>query len=215
MLLTEKAKAKVEINKLKIDLRLDFKVIENLHYALQDNIILSYLNIDYKIDFLDLLEKLEEYNEGFLALFLNVCCDCKYDILEIDKELKTLKQEEKEHLLLILRSLIIQSLVFNNKDEENNADKKEDDDNEKDEDKFEQWFNYFYCLAIDKLKMTLSDFYNSTPSQLKERSYRFNQEQKNIYIMTYCEVMNARNGNVERKQDVEEVTDMYQFISRI
>ena len=211
MLLTEKATATVEINKLKIDLVLDFRVIENLNYALQDNVILNYLKIREKIDFLDLLGRLEEYDERFLALFLNVSCDCKYTIIEIDRELKTLKREEKEYLSIVLRSLIIQSLIFLN-EEERAEDKKEN--NEEDNNKFEEWFNHFYCIAIDKLKMSLEDFYNSTPAQLKERDYRFNQQQKNIFIMTYCDIMKARNGkrNIKR-EEVEEVSDMYQFIN--
>lgn len=214
MLLTEKATAIVEINKLKIDLALDFRIIENLHYALRDNIILNYLKIEEKLDFLDLLGRLEEYNERFLALFLNVSCDCKYTIIDIDRELKTLKREEKEYLLLVLRSLIIQSLIFVN--EEESVEDKKENNKEYDSNKFEKWFNYFYCLAIDKLKMTLSDFYNSTPAQIKERSYRFNQEQKNIYINTYCDIMKARNSKVNIKKDeIEEVSDMYQFINRI
>ena len=214
MLLTEKATAIVEINKLKIELGLDFRIIENLHYALKDNVILNYLKIKEKIDFLDLLGRLEEYDERFLALFLNVSCDCKYTIIEIDRELKTLKKEEKEYLSIVLRSLIIQSLIFLN-EEESTEDKKENNE-EGDNNKFEKWFNYFYCLAIDKLKMTLSDFYNSTPAQIKERAYRFNQEQKKIYIMTYCDIMKARNRNRNIKiEEVEEVSDMYQFINRI
>lgn len=214
MLLTEKAKATVEINKITIDLRLDFRVIENLHYGLQDEVILNYLNMGYKIDFLDLLGKLEEYDERFLTLFLNVSCDCKYTIIDIDRELKTLKREEKEYLSLVLRSLIIQSLIFVN--EEESKEEKIEDNEEYDNDKFEKWFNYFYCLAIDKLKMPLSDFYNSTPAQIKERVYRFNQDKKNIYIMTYCDIMKARNSNVNIEgEDVEEVEDMYQFINRI
>lgn len=214
MLLTEKATAIVEINKLKINLRLDFRIIENLHYALKDNVILNYLKIEEKIDFLDLLGRLEEYDERFLALFLNVCCDCKYTIIEIDRELKTLKREEKEYLSMVLRSLIIQSLIFVN--EEERAEDKKENNEEYYNNKFEKWFNYFYCLAIDKLKMTLSAFYNSTPAQIKERSYRFNQEQKNTYIMTYCNIMKSRNSNVNtKKEEVEEVSDMYQFINRI
>lgn len=213
MLLTEKAIAKIKLNELEIDLKIDFKVIENLHYALKEEVILNYLKIEKNLDFLDLLGLLEDFNNEILSLFLNVACDCKYTIAEIDRELKTLKENEREGLLLILKSLIIDSLMFKSDEEE--KEREDEDEKEEDERKFEKWFNYFYCIARDRLKLTLEEFYQSTPAQLKERIYRFNLEEKNILINVYCEVMNARNGATTEKKETIETTDMYDFIRRI
>lgn len=215
MLLTEKASAIIELDKYKIDLRLDFKVIENLHYALQDEFICTYLNIG-KMDVLDFISMLENYNESILILLLNVCSDGEYSILETKKLIEGIDDGSKESIFLIFRSVAMQSLIFINKDEENTQeDTKEESNNDN---KFEEWFNYYYCMAIDKLRMSLEEFYKSTAAQIKERVYRFNLDKKNLYIMTYCDIVKSRNENAteNKTQDLEEAAiDVFDFFNRI
>lgn len=215
MLLTEKASAIIELYKYKIDLRLDFKVIENLHYALQDEFICTYLNIG-KMDVLDFISMLENYNESILILLLNVCSDGEYSILETKKLIEGIDDGSKESIFLIFRSVAMQSLIFINKDEENTQeDTKEESNNDN---KFEEWFNYYYCMAIDKLRMSLEEFYKSTAAQIKERVYRFNLDKKNLYIMTYCDIVKSRNENAteNKTQDLEEAAiDVFDFFNRI
>lgn len=216
MLLTEKASAIIELDKYKIDLRFDFKVIENLHYALKDDFICTYLGIE-KMDVLDFIATLENYNEGILILLLNVSSNGEYSILELKKLMEIIDDRSKESIFLIFRSVAMQSLIFINKDQENSEENTQEDTKE-DDNKFEEWFNYYYCMAIDKLKMNLEEFYKATPAQIKERVYRLNLDKKNLYIMTYCDVMKARseNATVNNKiQDIEEVTDVFDFFNRI
>lgn len=217
MLLTEKANARIELDDYKIDLRFDFKVIENLHYALKDDFICTYLGIE-KMDVLDFISKLESYNEGTLILLLNVCSNGEYSILELKKLLEIIDDMSKESIFLIFKSVVMQSLIFINKEEKENEESVKDTKEESNDDnKFEEWFNYYYCMSIDKLSMSLEEFYKATPSQIKERVYRLNLDKKNLYIMTYCEVMNARSENTNNNKisEVEEATNMYDFFSRI
>lgn len=217
MLLTEKANARIELDDYKIDLRFDFKVIENLHYALKDDFICTYLGIE-KMDVLDFISKLESYNEGTLILLLNVCSNGEYSILELKKLLEIIDDVSKESIFLIFKSVVMQSLIFINKEEKENEESVKDTKEESNDDnKFEEWFNYYYCMSIDKLSMSLEEFYKATPSQIKERVYRLNLDKKNLYIMTYCEVMNARSENTNNNKisEVEEATNMYDFFSRI
>lgn len=218
MLLTEKASAIIELDKYKIDLRLDFKVIENLHYALQDEFICTYLNIG-KMDVLDFISMLENYNESILILLLNVCSDGEYSILETKKLIEGIDDDSKESIFLIFRSVAMQSLIFINKDQENNEENTQEDTKESNNDnKFEEWFNYYYCMAIDKLRMSLEEFYKSTAAQIKERVYRFNLDKKNLYIMTYCDIVKSRNENAteNKTQDLEEAAiDVFDFFNRI
>lgn len=218
MLLTEKASARIELNDYKIDLRFDFKIIENLHYALKDDFICTYLGLE-KMDVLDFISTLENYNEGTLILLLNVCSNGEYSILELKKLLEEIDEMSKESIFLIFKSVVMQSLVFINKEEE--IEEKAEDTKEENEDdnKFETWFNYYYCMAIDKLNMDLEGFYKSTPAQIKERVYRLNLDKKNLYIMTYCDIVKARNENTNidkiKAPDIEEAKDVYDFFNRI
>lgn len=217
MLLTEKANAKIELDDYKINLRFDFKIIENLHYALNDDFICTYLGIE-KIGVLDFISTLENYNESILILLLNVCSNGEYSILELKKLLEVIDDMNKESIFLIFKTIIMQSLIFINKEEKENEESVEDNKKESNDDnKFEEWFNYYYCMAIDRLSMSLEEFYNATPSQIKERIYRLNLDKKNLYIMTYCEVMNARSKNTNKNKitEVEEATNMFDFFNRI
>lgn len=217
MLLTEKANARIELDDYKIDLRFDFKVIENLHYALKDDFICTYLCIE-KMDVLDFISKLEDYNEGILILLLNVCSNAEYSILELKKLMEIIDTMSKESIFLIFKTIIMQSLIFINKEEKENEESVEDTKEESNDDnKFEEWFNYYYCMSIDKLNMGLEEFYKATPSQIKERVYRLNLDKRNLYIMTYCEVMKARSENTNKNKipDIEEATNMYDFFNRI
>lgn len=214
MLLTEKAIANVEINNLEIDLRFDFKVIENLYYALREPFICNLLNVDDNITPLDLINLLENYNESYFILILYACGNGKYSLQEIIDIIKNTDLVDKEAIYYIYKSVVIQSLVFiEDKDDKNKKDNKSNSKKENEKIDFENWFNYYYCMAIDKLKMRLEEFYKSTACAIKERVHRVNVDKKNNYISAYAEVMNAKNSKPEVV--VEEATSMFDFINRI
>lgn len=214
MLLTEKAQANIVIGKINIDLKFDFRVMENLYYALNDEVICKRLKIN-NINPLELLSEMEEYNEEHLILIMHTCSNGIYDLEEIENTLKEVDEAEKISVHLIFKSIMVQSLIFIEKKDEEEMDKNDKKNSASRKVDFEEWFNYYYTMAIDKLKMNINDFYNSTASQIKERVYRVNIDKKNTYILAYVEVIKARNGKNSEVKEVEEVSSMYEFINKI
>ena len=214
MLLTEKAKLNINIESIDLEFKFDFRTIENLYYALKEELICRRINIFKKITPLDLLEEMEEYNESYLILMLHATSNAIYTIEEIEILLKELDIKEKLDIYLILKNIVIHSLIF--------IDKQEEKDNNTVEEKsikidFEKWFNHYFVMAIDKLKMSLDEFYNSTPAQIKERVHRVNVDKKNRYISAYCEIIDAKvnTENNSKLKKVEEVSDVWAFMRRI
>ena len=218
MLLTEKACLNIEINNLKIDFKFDFRVIENLYYGLAEEFICKKLKIK-NVTPLQLLEEIVEYNEGYLILLLHSSSNGFYDIDTIINEVNKVSNIDKENIYSIIKNIIIQSLIYIEPKEDDykksTSSKKENKGEKNYKEVFENWFNYYYTMAIDKLKMTLDHFYNSTPSQIKERVYRINVDKKNTYILAYCEVMKAKANNERNEPEVEDISNPWEFINRI
>ena len=212
MLLTEKPQLNIICGELNIDFNFNFRVIENLYFALKEEFICKKLSIE-SITPLELLEKLDnKFDEGYFILLLHSSSNGKYDIDTIYEELKKLDLTEKQSIYHMFKSIILQSLIYiESKTEEYKNEIKKEQRNSKEI--FEDWFNYYYTMSIDKLKVKMDEFYNSTPAQLKERINRVNIDKKNTYILSYVEVMKATSRAEENK--VEEVDNAFDFFKKI
>ncbi|EKY26551.1 hypothetical protein [Clostridium celatum] len=221
MLLTEIPQLNITINDLDINFKFNFKIIENLYYGLSDKIICKKLNIKY-ITPLQLLEGMENYNEGYFILLLHASADGRYSIDLIKSVINNTSIEDKQAIYFIIKSIIVQSLIYvEPKEDEDEKEVKSEQKKEIEGDKnykeiFENWYNYYYTMSVDKLKMSIEEFYNATATQIKERVYRINVDKKNTYILAYAEVVKAR-GQVQEsnKPLVEEVSNPWEFIKRI
>lgn len=210
MLLTENPKLNFKINDLDITFKFNFNTIQNLYYGLKDKIICKKLKIK-SITPLQLLEQLDkEFEDGYLVLLLHSAMDGNISLDKIIENVSDLDVITKKDILYIMKTIMVQSLVYIDKFEKKleNSKKEEKNDSLDAYDIFEDWFNYFYVMAIDKLKISFDEFLNSTAAQIKERIHRVNIDLR-INLGVY-------SPNIVEKEDtVEEVNDIRDFFNMI
>lgn len=210
MLLTENPKLNFKINDLDITFKFNFNTIQNLYYGLKDKIICKKLKIK-SITPLQLLEQLDkEFEDGYLILLLHSAMDGNISLDKIIENVSDLDVITKKDILYIMKTIMVQSLVYIDKFEKKseNSEKEEKNDSLDAYYIFEDWFNYFYVMAIDKLKISFDEFLNSTAAQIKERIHRVNIDLR-INLGVY-------SPNIVEKEDtVEEVNDIRDFFNMI
>ena len=210
MLLTENPKLNLKINDLDITFKFNFNTIHNLYYGLKDKIICKKLKIK-SITPLQLLEQLDkEFEDGYLVLLIHSSMDGNISLDKIIENVSDLDIITKKHILYIMKTVIVQSLVYIDKFEKKAESSKKEEKNEFLDayDIFEDWFNYFYVMAIDKLKISFDEFLISTAAQIKERINRVNTDLR-INLGVYS------SNIVEKEDTVEEVNDIRDFFNMI
>ena len=99
------------------------------------------------------------------------------------------------------------------------TDTEEIEEKKSDLELFEQYFNYFYILATTVMKYSTKEFYNFTPSKLKEISNIYREENKGIIISAYIDIMKAQNSGKENTKtensEVRTVKDANEFFDLI
>lgn len=210
MLLTENPKLNLKINDLDITFKFNFNTIQNLYYGLKDKIICKKLKIK-SITPLQLLEQLDkEFEDGYLVLLIHSSMDGNISLDKIIENVSDLDVITKKDVLYIMKTVIVQSLVYIDKFENKAESSKKEEKNESLDayDIFEDWFNYFYVMAIDKLKISFDEFLVSTAAQIKERINRVNTDLRiNLGVYT--------SNIVEKEDTVEEVNDIRDFFNMI
>lgn len=210
MLLTENPKLNFKINDLDITFKFNFNTIQNLYYGLKDKIICKKLKIK-SITPLQLLEQLDkEFEDGYLVLLLHSAMDGNISLDKIIENVSDLDVITKKDILYIMKTIMVQSLVYIDKFEKKSENSKKEEKNDSLDayDIFEDWFNYFYVMAIDKLRISFDEFLNSTAAQIKERIHRVNIDLR-INLGVY-------SPNIVEKEDtVEEVNDIRDFFNMI
>lgn len=211
MLLTENPKLNLKVNGLDITFKFDFNTIQNLYYGLKDEIICKRLKIE-PITPLQLLERFDkEFENGYFILLIHSSMNGDISLDEIIESIKYLDINMKKDILYIMQTVMIQSLVYVDKFQESKDNSYDDKKEEKLDayDVFEDWFNYFYVMAIDKLKISFDDFLKSTAAQIKERVNRINIDFKNNFG-----VYNTNRAD-NKENSVEEVSDIRDFFNMI
>ncbi|MDU4326356.1 MAG: hypothetical protein E7I48_13400 [Clostridium celatum] len=211
MLLTENPKLNLKVNGLDITFKFDFNTIQNLYYGLKDEIICKRLKIE-PITPLQLLERFDkEFENGYFILLIHSSMNGDISLDEIIESIKYLDINMKKDILYIMQTVMIQSLVYVDKFQESKDNSYDDKKEEKLDayDVFEDWFNYFYVMAIDKLKISFDDFLKSTAAQIKERVNRINIDFKNNFG-----VYNTNRAD-NKENTVEEVSDIRDFFNMI
>lgn len=210
MLLTENPKLNLKINDLDITFKFNFNTIHNLYYGLKDKIICKKLKIK-SITPLQLLDQLDkEFEDGYLVLLIHSSMDGNISLDKIIENVSDLDVITKKDVLYIMKTVIVQSLVYIDKFEKKAESSKKEEKNESLDayDIFEDWFNYFYVMAIDKLKISFDEFLVSTAAQIKERINRVNTDLR-INLGVYS------SNIVEKEDTVEEVNDIRDFFNMI
>lgn len=211
MLLTENPQLNLKINNLDITFKFNFNTIQNLYYGLKDEIICKRLKIE-PITPLQLLERFDkEFENGYFILLIHSSMNGDISLDEIIESIKYLDINMKKDILYIMQTVMIQSLVYVDKFQESKDNSYDDKKEEKLDayDVFEDWFNYFYVMAIDKLKISFDDFLKSTAAQIKERVNRINIDFKNNFG-----VYNTNRAD-NKENTVEEVSDIRDFFNMI
>lgn len=209
MLLTDKNAIIININDKPIEIVVNFKVLENLYHCVTDKDIMRMLKIEATNPF-EVLEKIDDIN--YISVLLYAMSNGEIEIEAIKEALKSIN--EYEELTLLIKQSIYSQLKTNDETNTEEMEKKKSD-----LELFEEYFNYFYVLATTVMKYSVEEFYNFTPSKLKEISNIYREENKGIIISAYIDIMKAQNGGKENTKtensEVRKVKDANEFFDLI
>ena len=208
MLLTNNNDFILTIDGVKFSLKLTFKVLERIYNLIND----SDLNLMFRLKAespFDLIENIEN-KENIIAL-IYCYADGKIDKEDIEETINNLSEIEYTGIKEIIKAATLSSIIST---EDTKETKKEET---KEEETFDDYYNYLYLSAITQLNYTKEQFYNTTPSELKQLLNNNMLHKKNALIRTYIDIMSARNssnGKVEENKTIKAV-DANQFFDMI
>ena len=208
MLLTNNNDFILTIDGVKFSLKLTFKVLEKIYNLIND----SDLNLMFKLKAespFDLIENIEN-KENIIAL-IYCYANGKIDKEDIEETINNLSEIEYTGIKEIIKAATLSSIIST---EDTKETKKEET---KEEETFDDYYNYLYLSAVTQLNYTKEQFYNTTPSELKQLLNNNMLHKKNALIRTYIDIMSARNssnGKVEENKTIKAV-DANQFFDMI
>lgn len=208
MLLTNNNDFIITIDGVKFSLKLTFKVLEKIYNLIND----SDLNLMFRLKAespFDLIENIEN-KENIIAL-IYCYADGKIDKEYIEETINNLSEIEYTGIKEIIKAATISSIIST----EDTKETKEEETKEKET--FDDYYNYLYLSAITQLNYTKEQFYNTTPSELKQLLNNNMLHKKNALIRTYIDIMSARNSSnqkVEENKTIKAV-DANQFFDMI
>ena len=208
MLLTNNNDFILTIDGVKFSLKLTFKVLEKMYNLIND----SDLNLMFRLKAespFDLIENIEN-KENIIAL-IYCYANGKIDKEDIEETINNLSEIEYKAIKEIIKAATISSIIST----EDTKETKEEETKEKET--FDDYYNYLYLSAITQLNYTKEQFYNTTPSELKQLLNNNMLHKKNALIRTYIDIMSARNSSnqkVEENKTIKAV-DANQFFDMI
>lgn len=207
MLLTNNNDFIITIDGVKFSLKLTFKVLEKMYNLIND----SDLNLMFRLKAespFDLIENIEN-KENIIAL-IYCYADGKIEKEYIEETINNLSEIEYKAIKEIIKAATINSLIYT-------EDTKETKEETKEKETFDDYYNYLYLSAVTQLNYTKEQFYNTTPSELKQLLNNNMLHKKNALIRTYIDIMSARNSSnqkVEENKTIKAV-DANQFFDMI
>lgn len=208
MLLTNNNDFILTIDGVKFSLKLTFKVLERIYNIINDSDLCSMFGLKAESPF-DLIENIEN-KENIIAL-IYCYSNGKIEKEHIEETIDNLSEIEYKAIKEIIKAATLSSIVST----EDTKDTKEEETKEKET--FDDYYNYLYLSAITQLNYTKEQFYNTTPSELKQLLNNNMLHKKNALIRTYIDIMNARNSSdkkVEENKTIKAV-DANQFFDMI
>ena len=209
MLLTNNNDFILTIDGVKFSLKLTFKVLERIYYIIND----SDLNLMFRLKAespFDLIENIES-KENIIAL-IYCYADGKIDKEYIEETINNLSEIEYAGIKEIIKAATLSSIIST---EDTKETKKEET---KEEETFDDYYNYLYLSAITQLNFSKEQFYNSTPSEVKQLLNNNLLHRKTALIRTYIDIVKARNNSNENhasKDTTIKVADANEFFAMI
>ena len=199
----------ITIDGVKFSLKLTFKVLERIYNIINDSDLCSMFGLKAESPF-DLIENIES-KENIIAL-IYCYADGKIDKEYIEETINNLSEIEYKGIKEIIKAATLSSIIST---EDTKETKKEET---KEEETFDDYYNYLYLSAVTQLNYTKEQFYNSTPSEVKQLLNNNLLHRKTALIRTYIDIVKARNNSNENhasKDTTIKVADANEFFAMI
>ena len=209
MLLTNNNDFILTIDGVKFSLKLTFKVLERIYNIINDSDLHSMFGLKAESPF-DLIENIES-KENIIAL-IYCYADGKIDKEYIEETINNLSEIEYAGIKEIIKAATLSSIIST---EDTKETKKEET---KEKETFDDYYNYLYLSAITQLNFSKEQFYNSTPSEVKQLLNNNLLHRKTALIRTYIDIVKARNNSNENhasKDTTIKVADANEFFAMI
>ena len=209
MLLTNNNDFILTIDGVKFSLKLTFKVLERIYNIINDSDLCSMFGLKAESPF-DLIENIES-KENIIAL-IYCYANGKIDKEYIEETINNLSEIEYAGIKEIIKAATLSSIIST---EDTKETKKEET---KEEETFDDYYNYLYLSAITQLNFSKEQFYNSTPSEVKQLLNNNLLHRKTALIRTYIDIVKARNNSNENhasKDTTIKVADANEFFAMI
>ena len=209
MLLTNNNDFILTIDGVKFSLKLTFEVLERIYNIINDSDLHSMFGLKAESPF-DLIENIES-KENIIAL-IYCYADGKIDKEYIEETINNLSEIEYAGIKEIIKAATLSSIIST---EDTKETKKEET---KEEETFDDYYNYLYLSAVTQLNYTKEQFYNSTPSEVKQLLNNNLLHRKTALIRTYIDIVKARNNSNENhasKDTTIKVADANEFFAMI
>lgn len=209
MLLTNNNDFILTIDGVKFSLKLTFKVLERIYNIINDSDLNQMFRLKAESPF-DLIENVEN-KENIIAL-IYCYANGKIDKEYIEETINNLSEIEYAGIKEIIKAATLSSIIST---EDTKETKKEET---KEEETFDDYYNYLYLSAITQLNFSKEQFYNSTPSEVKQLLNNNLLHRKTALIRTYIDIVKARNNSNENhasKDTTIKVADANEFFAMI
>lgn len=209
MLLTNNNDFILTIDGVKFSLKLTFKVLERIYNIINDSDLNQMFRLKAESPF-DLIENVEN-KENIIAL-IYCYANGKIDKEYIEETINNLSEIEYARIKEIIKAATLSSIIST---EDTKETKKEET---KEEETFDDYYNYLYLSAITQLNFSKEQFYNSTPSEVKQLLNNNLLHRKTALIRTYIDIVKARNNSNENhasKDTTIKVADANEFFAMI
>ena len=209
MLLTNNNDFILTIDGVKFSLKLTFKVLERMYNLINDSDLNQMFRLKAESPF-DLIENVEN-KENIIAL-IYCYANGKIDKEYIEETINNLSEIEYTGIKEIIKAATLSSIIST---EDTKETKKEET---KEEETFDDYYNYLYLSAITQLNFSKEQFYNSTPSEVKQLLNNNLLHRKTALIRTYIDIVKARNNSNENhasKDTTIKVADANEFFAMI
>lgn len=209
MLLTNNNDFILTIDGVKFSLKLTFKVLERIYNIINDSDLHSMFGLKAESPF-DLIENIE--NKENIITLIYCYANGKIDKEYIEETINNLSEIEYAGIKEIIKAATLSSIIST---EDTKETKKEET---KEEETFDDYYNYLYLSAITQLNFSKEQFYNSTPSEVKQLLNNNLLHRKTALIRTYIDIVKARNNSNENhasKDTTIKVADANEFFAMI
>ena len=209
MLLTNNNDFILTIDGVKFSLKLTFKVLERIYNIINDSDLNQMFRLKAESPF-DLIENIDN-KENIIAL-IYCYANGKIDKEYIEETINNLSEIEYAGIKEIIKAATLSSIIST---EDTKETKKEET---KEEETFDDYYNYLYLSAITQLNFSKEQFYNSTPSEVKQLLNNNLLHRKTALIRTYIDIVKARNNSNENhasKDTTIKVADANEFFAMI